>query len=56
MKSFEKKIPLILQPVSSENTELLLSSRNILEIQEKFLKKLNDVRVIPQVHKFLDLL
>jgi len=50
------KIPLILQPVSSENKEILLSSRNILEIQEKFLKKLDDVRVIPQVHKFLDLL
>ena len=50
------KIPLILQPVSSFNKELLLSARNILEIQEKFLKKLGDVRVIPQVHKFLDLL
>ena len=50
------KIPLILQPVSSFNKELLLSARNILEIQEKFLKKLEDVRVIPQVHKFLDLL
>ena len=50
------KIPLILQPVSSDNKEILLSSRDILEIQEKFLKKLGDVRVIPQVHKFLDLL
>ena len=50
------KIPLILQPVSSDNKELLLSSQNILEIQEKFLKKLDDVKVIPQVHKFLDLL
>lgn len=54
--SLDKKILLILQPVSSENKELLLSAQNILKIQKKFLKKLNNVRVIPQTHKFLDLL
>jgi len=56
VKSFDKEILLVLQPVSSDKKELLLSSRKIMEVQEKFLKKLDDVRVIPQVHKFLDLL
>lgn len=56
IKNSAKAITLILQPVDSQNKELLLCSQNILEIQEKFLKKLDDVRVIPQVHKFLDLL
>lgn len=56
IKSFEKPISLILQPVNSIRKEILLSPRNIMEIQEKFLKKLDDVRVIPQVHKFINLL
>jgi len=56
IKSFERPIILILQPVDSENKELLLSSQNLLKIQEKFLKNLNNVRLIPQVHKFLGLL
>lgn len=56
LNSFEKTPTLILQPVTSENSELLLSSKKILKIQESFLEKLPDVRVIPQTHKFLDLL
>ena len=56
IKSFEKQILLVIQPVNSENKDILLLSQNILKIQEKFLKKLDDVRVIPQTHKFLDLL
>ncbi len=50
------KIPLILQPISSNNKKLLLSPQKILQIQENFLKKLHEVRVIPQTHKYLDLL
>jgi 7-carboxy-7-deazaguanine synthase len=49
-------VPLILQPVTSKNKKLALSSRKILEIQGKFVQKLNDVRVIPQTHIFLGLL
>jgi organic radical activating enzyme len=56
INSFENKILLVLQPVDSKNKEILLSPEELLKLQEKFLKKLDDVRVIPQVHKFLDLL
>lgn len=56
LKSFDKEILLILQPVSSENKDILLSAAQITEIQEKFLETLPDVRVIPQTHKFLNLL
>lgn len=56
LRSFDEQIILVLQPVTSDNEEILLSPSKILEIQEKFMKKLNDVRVIPQTHKLLDLL
>lgn len=56
LSSFKETIPLILQPITSEDKDLLVFSTNLLEIQEKFLKKLQNVRVIPQTHKFLDLL
>jgi len=46
----------ILQPISTDNPELKLSSEKILEISRKFCQKLDNTRVIPQVHKFLDLL
>ncbi|MEI7474931.1 MAG: 7-carboxy-7-deazaguanine synthase QueE [bacterium] len=49
-------IPLILQPVWSENKELTLKSSQLVEIQDKFLSRLNDVRIIPQTHKYLNLL
>ena len=48
-------IPLILQPLSSENKELLPTSGMLLNIQEALLRTLTDVRVIPQVHKYLNL-
>jgi len=56
IKNFEQPISLILQPVDSENKDILLSSQKIMEIHRGFLQKLDDVRVIPQVHKFLNLL
>jgi len=56
IKSFDKEILLILQPVSSADKNILLSAKKIIEIQEKFLEQLKDVRVIPQTHKFLNLL
>jgi len=51
-----RQIPLILQPVTSENKELIIGASKLLNIQESMLKKLNDVRIIPQTHKYLNLL
>jgi organic radical activating enzyme len=55
--SLDREIPVILQPVSSsQDSELLLESGKLLSIQERMLNKLTDVRIIPQVHKYLNLL
>ncbi|OGI22051.1 MAG: hypothetical protein A2255_05850 [Candidatus Melainabacteria bacterium RIFOXYA2_FULL_32_9] len=51
-----KKIPVILQPVFSKDKALIPEPVKVMEIQEALLKKLTDVRVIPQVHKYLSLL
>jgi organic radical activating enzyme len=51
-----KQIPLIIQPVNSNNKDIVPSSQKLLSIQESMLKKLTDVRIIPQVHKYLNLL
>lgn len=42
-------IPLVIQPVFNEHIS------SLLEIQERALHKLTDVRIIPQVHKYLGL-
>ena len=52
----KKLIPLILQPISTDKPELKLTPVHLLEIQDKFLSRLNDVRIIPQTHKYLNLL
>lgn len=46
-------IELILQPEMREN-EMSVSSEFCAEILDKFLQKYENVRLIPQVHKFLD--
>lgn len=51
-----ENIPLILQPISAQDKSLIPASFQLLEIQEKFLQKLRDVRIIPQTHKYLNLL
>jgi len=53
--SLNQAIPLILQPLSSENKDLLPTSGMLLNIQEALLRTLTDVRIIPQVHKYLGL-
>jgi organic radical activating enzyme len=40
-------IPLVIQPVFGQRIP------NILDLQEKALSSLSDVRVIPQIHKYL---
>lgn len=47
-------IPLIIQPVTPINNCTSVTPEEVLDYQEIALEKLNDVRVIPQTHKFLD--
>ncbi len=48
-----KTIPLILQPVTPTGKIHAISAEEMLRYQEMALAHLNDVRVIPQTHKFL---
>lgn len=45
----DRNIPLVIQPVFGEQIT------NILELQKKALDYLSDVRIIPQIHKYLKL-
>jgi organic radical activating enzyme len=49
--SVDRKIPLVIQPVSGAS----FSAMSLIHMQEIALNALNDVRVIPQCHKMLDL-
>ena len=49
IEEIDKNIPLIIQPVFGCNIP------NILELQKEALKRLKDVRIIPQIHKYLNL-
>ena len=49
-------IPVIIQPVTSKNKEIVPDSDKLLYIQEILLQKLTDVRIIPQLHKSLKIL
>lgn len=52
----KQHIPLILQPISTDKPELKLTPLQLIKIQDKFLSRLKDVRIIPQTHKYLNLL
>ena len=54
--SVNSNIPLILQPLTSVNINQTISSRVLLDLQEEASDYLNEVRVIPQTHKFMHLL
>ncbi len=47
------KILFILQPVTPTNNVKVASPKKILDFQSLALKKLNDVRIIPQTHKLI---
>jgi len=49
IEKINKKIPLVIQPVFGSKIP------NLLDIQKKALERLKDVRIIPQVHKYLKL-
>ena len=54
--SIDPKILLIIQPVTPANGVIAASPEKILSCQSIALKHLRDVRVIPQTHKFINLL
>lgn len=49
IEKIDKNIPLVIQPVFGRTIP------NLLNIQKKALQRLNEVRIIPQVHKYLRL-
>lgn len=49
IEKIDKNIPLVIQPVFGH------AIPNILEIQKKALSRLKEVRIIPQVHRYLNL-
>ena len=51
--SVDGSIPLVLQPVTPAGTFFPPPQFRMLEMQDRCLRILNDVRVIPQVHVYL---
>lgn len=56
IKNQPYEIPVILQPVDSKDKKLIPDSKTLVQIQDTMLEKLDDVRIIPQTHKFLNLI
>ena len=54
--SVDSKILLIVQPVTPTKNISAASAEKILSLQAAALNKIKDVRVIPQTHKFINLL
>jgi len=54
--SVNRNIPLILQPLTSMDPNLTISSRLLFEFQEVASNFLREVRIIPQTHRFMHLL
>ena len=51
----DEKIPLIIQSVDSKDENIVPDIQKLLSIQEVLLKILPNVRIIPQMHKMLNL-
>jgi len=56
IKEIDPYIPLILQPVISDHSIQTPSVKTLLHYQALALEELYDVRLLPQIHKFLGLL
>lgn len=56
VKNLNSDIPVILQPVSSQDRQIIPSPELLFNLQSNLLRFLPDVRVIPQVHRYLDIL
>jgi 7-carboxy-7-deazaguanine synthase len=53
ISSVDKKIPLVLQPVTPFKKVLSPEPNHVIKVQDYLLKYLSDVRVIPQTHKYI---
>lgn len=53
IKNQKKEIPLIIQPVDLKGDASEPDSSFLMNTQQKLLKELEDVRIIPQIHKYL---
>jgi 7-carboxy-7-deazaguanine synthase len=51
--SIDRKVPLVLQPITLNNGVVGISSLRALELQEIACEHLAEVRIVPQTHKFL---
>jgi len=54
--SVNRRIPLVLQPMTRPDGSIAVSALRALEIQEFAGSRLDEVRVIPQTHKFMGVL
>ncbi|MHC1697821.1 MAG: 7-carboxy-7-deazaguanine synthase QueE [Geobacteraceae bacterium] len=54
--SVNKNIPLILQPLTTADVSKPISSNILFELQEEASNYVDEVRIIPQTHKYLHLL
>jgi 7-carboxy-7-deazaguanine synthase len=51
--SIDKSIPLILQPLTSSDGKIDIAPLKMLELQETACNFLDEVRIIPQTHRFI---
>lgn len=54
--SVNENIPLILQPLTTADVSQHISSESLFNLQEEASKFVGEVRIIPQTHKYLNLL
>ena len=54
--SVNRKIPLILQPITTADVNQIISSNLLFELQEEASRFVDEVRIIPQTHTYLHLL
>lgn len=56
LNSVNKNIPLILQPLTRLDRNQSVSYRTLFDLQEEASSLMNEVRIIPQTHKFMQFL
>lgn len=56
IEKVDKKIPLVIQPVSINGKISSVSALRLADLQSYALRRLTDVRIIPQTHKIMGLL
>jgi hypothetical protein len=52
----DTRIPLIIQPETAANLSVRITPRNLISLQEIAATILDDVRIIPQTHRFIGML